>query len=437
MNKKIFVVHGLFFIFVMFGIWFISAECTDSDGFGYDTKGEVNIRSFDDNLTQNYNDACVYKLEETNVQHYVKVDKILYNNLAECSEDNCYVAEAICSYNELSWQVSKCANGCKDGACISGTSTSNTSADCKNLYWFDSTSKECGYKEFCGAYMYYGLKTFDNEDKCEKELNEDENEDNQNLSEDSREKNSEKVTCVFKNSQIEQKCYLGKGEGLHKGVSCSGVGSCVIEVNGKKGGEITWKSSCGGYQYTKQDEIDDTIEFDCSGGESNITLLKINDVKYAYWQCYDGKEGKAGDGESCYPSKRLQKRAKEDCKEHCKGEKCGVNSFSVGGNCYLEEYVGDTNAEDIENIYDSNASEFKADLICKDSCPFEDKCYPFGYRKAEKYCSDNGAFIEQLKSDETCDNNFECSSNVCVSGKCIDAGFLQKIMNWFRKLFGG
>jgi thiol-disulfide isomerase/thioredoxin len=75
-------------------------------------------------------------------------------------------------------------------------------------------------------------------------------------------------------------------------------------------------------------------------------------------------------------------------------------------------------------------------LICKDACPSEGKCYPFGYRKEGKYCSDEGAFKEQLKADEKCENNFECSTNVCVDGKCISSGFIQKIISWFKKLFG-
>jgi len=39
---------------------------------------------------------------------------------------------------------------------------------CSNLYWFDNTSSnQCqAQKQFCGAYMYYGLQTFDNKQDC-------------------------------------------------------------------------------------------------------------------------------------------------------------------------------------------------------------------------------------------------------------------------------
>ncbi|VVB77953.1 Uncharacterised protein [uncultured archaeon] len=42
--------------------------------------------------------------------------------------------------------------------------------DCKNLYWFDNENKSCGQKEFCGLYMYQGLQTFESKTQCEKAL---------------------------------------------------------------------------------------------------------------------------------------------------------------------------------------------------------------------------------------------------------------------------
>ena len=49
---------------------------------------------------------------------------------------------------------------------------------------------------------------------------------------------------------------------------------------------------------------------------------------------------------------------------------------------------------------------------------------------------DSGAFTDQLQEEVACDNNFECSTNVCVDGKCIGSGLIQKIINWLTKLFG-
>ncbi len=69
-------------------------------------------------------------------------------------------------------------------------------------------------------------------------------------------------------------------------------------------------------------------------------------------------------------------------------------------------------------------------------CELEEKCYPMGYRKTGKYCSDNNEFIDQSNAG-ICDNNFECNSNLCISDECVEEGLLKKIINWFRKLFGG
>jgi len=69
-------------------------------------------------------------------------------------------------------------------------------------------------------------------------------------------------------------------------------------------------------------------------------------------------------------------------------------------------------------------------------CSLNNQCYPFGYRKNETFCSDSGnQFIEQRESDSTCENNFECSSNLCIDDRCVSSGLWQKILRWFSHLF--
>ncbi|OGJ22101.1 hypothetical protein A3K73_07465 [Candidatus Pacearchaeota archaeon RBG_13_36_9] len=50
---------------------------------------------------------------------------------------------------------------------IAGSFVLAVDAGCQNLYWIDNDNRECGQKEFCGAYMYYGLFTFENETVCQ------------------------------------------------------------------------------------------------------------------------------------------------------------------------------------------------------------------------------------------------------------------------------
>ena len=250
---------------------------------------------------------------------------------------------------------------------------------------------------------------------------------------------TEQVKCVFENSNEIQKCSTDDGE-----FGCSGTGTCIADVKGEKGAKQIWKSSCGGYAYTIIDGDNDYAEFKC------ISELKVTEeivggkgFRYAYWQCYDKEEEKQGSESSCKLSETWKKYATEFCQEKCDEDnsKCGVNSFSITEECYLDfgekEFAFISSIEEEEKKKGEKIIEEKEEiLICKDSCPSDGKCYPFGHRKSEKFCSDTGSFVEQLKGDTICENNFECSSNLCIDSQCVSEGFLQKVMNWFSKLFG-
>jgi hypothetical protein len=58
---------------------------------------------------------------------------------------------------------------CEGNKCVGKQNESNP--DCKNLYWIDNDNKDCGQKEFCGMYMYYGLQTFESREQCERAVN--------------------------------------------------------------------------------------------------------------------------------------------------------------------------------------------------------------------------------------------------------------------------
>lgn len=73
---------------------------------------------------------------------------------------------------------------------------------------------------------------------------------------------------------------------------------------------------------------------------------------------------------------------------------------------------------------------------CKFGCFYGDKCLPIGVRVEGLYCSIKGDLLTQIQ-DGVCENNFECESNVCVSGECISKGLMKKIISWFKNLFGG
>ncbi|MCX6821703.1 MAG: thioredoxin family protein [Candidatus Aenigmarchaeota archaeon] len=448
--------------------------CTDSDGINYYLKGYV---EFHPDKKQAF-DTC--RVINSNTDYY---------DTYECSGDNCYVLESSCTeVGTAQSHVWKCpSNICKDGACIKA------------------------------------------------------------------EEIKEQVKCIFYNSDIitqptpakpYEKCYADLRPAVQ--AVCTSDGNvaeengkkylyCLVDVAGEKGTKLAWKSSCGGYAYTVIDGNNENVEFNCIPA-SNVTeeQIKGKGFRYAYLQCYDGLEQKipAPMSAPCQSSESWQRIAADFCKNHCYADqsKCGVNSFSVSQECYIdaEEIVsipavpsteipqetqpsqpttaptkgmlyyfrsddcphcidmdteigilkqkgffndfgaavfdindeisqkfeikavptlilykdgcsfrkeGFIKSDEITNWAYQAKCEEKPILICKDSCPLDEKCYPFSYRKDGKYCSDEGMFKEQLKEDATCENNFECSTNVCVDGKCISSNLIQKIMSWFKKFF--
>ncbi|HOW36997.1 MAG TPA: hypothetical protein PLK34_01995 [Candidatus Pacearchaeota archaeon] len=63
-------------------------------------------------------------------------------------------------------------------------------------------------------------------------------------------------------------------------------------------------------------------------------------------------------------------------------------------------------------------------------------CPQISYRKNGNYCGEDLKYHSQLGEAESCENNFECQSNLCISGECVSSTFMEKILTWFKKLFG-
>ena len=215
---------------------------------------------------------------------------------------------------------------------------------------------------------------------------------------------------------------------------------------------LTWKSSCGGYATSVIDGFLDYAEFECAQSETPEDISGKGFL-HAYWECYDGTEQKSAEGAGvCKTAEEWKMEAKEFCRSKCHKTSsflCGINQFSVAGECYAEPKE-EPAAAPIEQEEKEKEEELKKEkpeepkkpeekeefLFCRDSCPSEGKCYDFGYRKEGKFCSDEGLFVEQLMDDAACENNFECSTNVCVDGRCISSGLIQKVIDWIRSLFG-
>lgn len=152
--------------------------------------------------------------------------------------------------------------------------------------------------------------------------------------------------------------------------------------------------------------------------------------------CYDTDGGKylfekgiaVGIWDSCLSKYKISERY---CTENKEGadyiDECPLGYICDDGACI------ESDGDDREK-YKISQEEVAIPPIC-DGCILGDKCTPIGYRVGEKYCSINSKFKEQKSSEENCDNNFECESNLCVDEECISGGLLRKILNWFKKLF--
>jgi len=134
---------------------------------------------------------CV--LEKTATEKTCGEIKAKTNNLLAranyCSEDSdCIASEIYCSklvnknadlsnlkktiadyYEKCNPPVLVCAEPpvsenikCAAKKCV----VKNTTPTCKEYYWFDANNKECGRKQFCGAFMYQSLRTFNTKEEC-------------------------------------------------------------------------------------------------------------------------------------------------------------------------------------------------------------------------------------------------------------------------------
>lgn len=379
---KIGVVFLCFFLLIAV----VSAEESSSGTVCKDSDGGKNL--FNKGLADNrvnglgswYDDTCLELVLEDKQNKVWK-----YKSVDSCSGTNCNLQEGFCDGKEVSNYAAKCDFGCKNGACLQKTSSEKDSQG-----------------------------------------------------------TSESVTCVFKGATTEQRCYFAGSDGS----TCSGKESCVLKVQGKSGDKMTWKSTCGGYAYTVTDGNNEEAVFTCLNAEVKSEEIGGRGFKYAYYQCYDGEVFKSEGDSSCKSSETWQKYAREFCDGHCYADnsKCGVNSFGVSGECYTDEALivvvpasaSSTAPSAVVPVQtkgqDSAASE--SALICKDSCALDGKCYPFGYRKGGKFCTDKGFFELQLEGAKTCENSFECSSNVCVSGECVSQSTINRFFSWFKNIFG-
>ncbi|MAF35991.1 hypothetical protein CL622_02635 [archaeon] len=96
------------------------------------------------------------------------------------------------------------------------------------------------------------------------------------------------------------------------------------------------------------------------------------------------------------------------------------------------------NEEKCQNDYECVSNNCKGGLcspICEGCTGENNVCLPVGTRTTTQYCNIDHSFIDQNLEEESCNNNYECASNICVNNQCVSPSLMQKIMDWFNKIF--
>ncbi len=115
---------------------------------------------------------------------------------------------------------------------------------------------------------------------------------------------------------------------------------------------------------------------------------------------------------------------------------CDVNGKILQeGICTKEGRVSSSKFE-CPNGCEKGACVEEGTTTCS-GCSYESACLPVGFRRGSQYCDIDHQMKEQKTGTDACDNHHECSSNVCVSGKCVSPSFIDAIISWFTSLFGG
>ena len=207
-------------------------------------------------------------------------------------------------------------------------------------------------------------------------------------------------------------------------------------------------SVCGNGIIEQGEQCDDgnNVTEGCQEG-SNCTVCDSNCKFYNYpknYSCFD-----TDGGINNLTKGTVYMWGEKYGEDHCS------NSFNpddapVSQGKYLIEYFCAQNFPYYDFIYcncldgacvsNSYSQEFNSPSIenpsCSSGCLSDGKCVDIGYRKSGTYCNESGQFTAQYNADEICDNNFQCGSNLCISGKCVSQGLFDKILSWFKNIFG-
>ncbi|MGK0209291.1 MAG: hypothetical protein ACI83O_000563 [Patescibacteria group bacterium] len=142
---------------------------------------------------------------------------------------------------------------------------------------------------------------------------------------------------------------------------------------------------------------------------------------------------------------------------------CSASSSSSGGGggstscvpnitCVLDSILCPANGIQIETCTDANSCGVATQKIisctpnvCSGCITSDDTCVPYGFRLTSTnslYCDLDGSLKEQIGKDSDgnlglCENDYECRSNTCSSGQCIEVAEIAAEQSNARRVFYG
>ena len=115
------------------------------------------------------------------------------------------------------------------------------------------------------------------------------------------------------------------------------------------------------------------------------------------------------------------------------------NTYYSNETIQIKSEENENNLEKIEFVEQNTnfSSKSTGEQISNcDGCTLEDKCVNICYIHSSQYCALTGEMLFQKEEGNSCENSCECLSGACVNNKCISGNLIQKILDWFSRLFG-
>jgi hypothetical protein len=222
-------------------------------------------------------------------------------------------------------------------------------------------------------------------------------------------------------SESYRECDSGKSCQVSGGYNCIG-GKCVLSKS---------YSNC---QFCPYGCIDGAC-LEPNEVNNTYSSCNVNADCYSGYICDGGmcikdqQGGPSSDQLSCMNAGGTWKTFSNGCADYC--EFARRNTGNIACTQVITESC-DCGADKCWTGKTCEPNNVTKEITCNYGCSLNSKCYPFGYRKTGKYCSEDYKFVEQTKSDTSCENSFECKSNLCLDDQCVSQGVMKKFFNWLR-----